>query len=193
MDIRTDYETAFYNSFAEYFDSLCGEPDNFYNTDFNLETDLFAAICSCLYALAQEQSQTFDRAFVSNTLSEIKDMLITKNGDYGGAVFARPVYAPTLPVETAILVRMSDKVTRYKNLAHKCASHESKVDTLKDYIGYGILLTLALYGDGGIGNTEPEETSAPESKLVMFYAPGMTLGEITSQLQNGNIPLYPAD
>lgn len=190
MDIKADYDLVFYDPFVDYIECQTEHPAEFGLTDFNLDTDLFAALRSCLDALAKEQSEPCSREFISNTLSEIRDMLITKNADYGGAVFARPVYAPNLPVTTAILVRMSDKVTRYKNLMKRTGTWESKIDTLKDYIGYGILLTLALYGDG---HGESRETQGEDGKLVLFYSPGMTLGDITDRLQNGNIALYPAD
>lgn len=190
MDIKADYDLVFYEPFADFIECQTDQPAEFGLSEFNLETDLFAALRSCLDALAKEQSKPFNREFISATLNEIRDMLITKNADYGGAVFARPVYAPNLPVETAILVRMSDKVARYKSLMRRTGTWESKIDTLKDYIGYGILLTLALYGDG---HEERKEEPAPVGKLILFYSPGMTLGDITAQLQNGNISLYPAD
>ena len=193
MDIKTDYEEVFYGPFVDYLDCQTDPPVNFCNSDFEMPRDLFKAIRSCLDALSCELSKPYNNEFISNTLTEIREMLLTKNADYGNAAFTAPCYAPSLDPATAILVRMSDKVNRYKNLVRRTGTQvwESKVDTLKDYIGYAILLTLAVYGDGV--NEEPAAKPLDGKKLVLLYDPEMSLGEIQESLANGKVTIYPGN
>lgn len=71
----------------------------------------------------------------------LKNTLRKKNADYGNAASESPVLVPTLPAETAILVRMSDKIQRIRNLLTTGSVHvnESIQDSVMDLAGYCIL------------------------------------------------------
>jgi len=70
--------------------------------------------------------------------------LIKKNTDYGDSAWTEPVLAPNLPPKQAILVRMSDKISRLKSLSQKEALvAESYNDTMKDLGAYALLYLAA--------------------------------------------------
>lgn len=73
------------------------------------------------------------------------DLMLRKNADYGSAVWEVPVLAPTTDAKTAILVRMSDKVSRIRNLlnAEQQVKGESLEDTLRDLGAYCLLYLAA--------------------------------------------------
>lgn len=68
------------------------------------------------------------------------DQLLRKNSDYGCAVWNPPVLAPNMNPGDAILVRMSDKISRLAALSNKTAEvTESVDDTLMDLGAYALL------------------------------------------------------
>jgi hypothetical protein len=69
------------------------------------------------------------------------ELILRKNSDYGSSVWQSPCLAPTMPVASAILVRMSDKVKRLASLAEKPAAvaDESLDDTMRDLGAYALL------------------------------------------------------
>lgn len=82
---------------------------------------------------------------VAALLGEISAMLEAKNSDYGGSVFQSCGLAPGLPVETAMFVRIGDKINRLKNLlgsANSQQTQESLDDTIRDLIGYLVCLLI---------------------------------------------------
>jgi len=79
---------------------------------------------------------------------EVLELLLRKNRNYGGSVFTVPVLAPDVDVNTAIRVRMSDKVARLQTLlkGDKDLVGESIEDTFMDLLGY-IILLIAYHRD----------------------------------------------
>ena len=76
--------------------------------------------------------------------------LLNKNKDYGSTVFDSPTLAPGLPPASAILVRMSDKVSRIANLLkleNECRGHsvasEPLEDSVQDLGAYCLLWLIA--------------------------------------------------
>lgn len=67
--------------------------------------------------------------------------LLSKNHDYGGSAWKPPVLKPSLSSGDAILVRMSDKVSRIAALTTTTAPqvNESLEDTVKDLGAYALL------------------------------------------------------
>lgn len=67
--------------------------------------------------------------------------LLQKNADYGSAVWQKPVLTPNMTAATAILVRMSDKISRLQTLA----THDPQIvgesfdDTISDLGAYSLL------------------------------------------------------
>lgn len=84
--------------------------------------------------------------------------LINKNVNYGSSVWKPPALAPDMPVRSAILVRMSDKVARIASLMSGDVDRvgESLDDTIGD-LGAYCLLYLA----------RPKE-KAPDESEAMF-------------------------
>jgi len=79
-------------------------------------------------------------------------MLLRKNADYGSSAWNTPVLAPEMSPGDAILVRMSDKISRISSLRSKQDSpqitDESLEDTVRD-LGAYCLLWLARPKTGG--------------------------------------------
>ena len=74
----------------------------------------------------------------------LKTVLVRKNTDYGASAFNRPALAPDVKPTTAILVRMSDKISRLNNLQGADKPNcEAIEDTILDLAGYAILLLIA--------------------------------------------------
>lgn len=68
------------------------------------------------------------------------DQLLRKNSDYGCAVWKSPILAPDMDPGDAILVRMSDKISRLITLRRQNAEvAESVEDTLADLGSYALL------------------------------------------------------
>ena len=81
-----------------------------------------------------------DQQRIANTGLEFIDIILRKNKDYGSSVWKTPVLTPGLPVSSAILVRMSDKIERVINLTRKDSEvKESLEDTLFDLGAYALL------------------------------------------------------
>ena len=96
----------------------------------------------------EDEPKTFEEA-VHRTANEIAELVISKQRDYGhGNILAFGT--------TGILVRMSDKMERMKNLHKKQqeAANEPMLDSLTDMAGYAI---LALMLDEGTFTLELEE------------------------------------
>lgn len=73
------------------------------------------------------------------------ELLLRKNHDYGSAIFAPPVLAPDIPASLAIQVRLSDKLSRIKNLLDNPAEvNEESIDgSMLDYVAYRLLQRIA--------------------------------------------------
>ncbi len=83
---------------------------------------------------------------ISEVVERLREMLISKNQNYGNSAFTPPVLCPKMDPEQALLVRMSDKVARLASLAsgEKDRVGESMEDTLYDLAGYCILAIIAM-------------------------------------------------
>ena len=84
---------------------------------------------------------------ITATTDRLREMLLRKNRQYGASAFKAPPLMPDLPIESAILVRMGDKIERLLSLAKNGVletDDERREDTMLDLAGY-IVLYLA-YG-----------------------------------------------
>ena len=86
-----------------------------------------------------------DQRRIAKVGLEWLDLILRKNADYGCSVWEVPVLAPTTDAKTAILVRMSDKVSRIGNLlgAEQQVKDETLEDTLRDLGAYCLLYLAA--------------------------------------------------
>lgn len=87
-----------------------------------------------------------DRRRIAEAGLSVVATLLRKNLDYGSSALKPPRFAPKVDASTAILVRMSDKVSRMESLAEregKAAVDESFKDTVKDLSGYSILFDVS--------------------------------------------------
>ena len=72
------------------------------------------------------------------------EQILHKNWDYGSSVWKNPALVPDMAPREAILVRMSDKVARIKEMASKDGEvDESLEDTIVDLGAYCFLWVLA--------------------------------------------------
>jgi len=88
--------------------------------------------------------ETRDR--IATACDRLKETLQRKNADYGDSAFLPPLLTPELDANTAILVRMSDKIRRIIHLEQNATTiqNESLADSYLDLAGYAILRLIAL-------------------------------------------------
>jgi hypothetical protein len=70
------------------------------------------------------------------------ETLMNKNRDYGSSIWETPLLAPNTDCGDAILIRMSDKISRLQNLlrgGEVTVKDESIEDTMKDLGAYALL------------------------------------------------------
>lgn len=85
--------------------------------------------------------------------------LLAKNADYGSSVWKPPTLKPEMDAGDAILVRMSDKVSRIASLQSKEAQvDESLEDTIKDLGAYSLLWLARPKEHDYQGETYEDET-----------------------------------
>ena len=74
----------------------------------------------------------------------LADLLTAKHENYGGSAFQCPFLVPGLSPETAMMVRLSDKIARLRSLESGELDKvgESKLETLLDLAGYALLLRV---------------------------------------------------
>ncbi len=74
---------------------------------------------------------------IRNRLMEVADLVISKQRDYGSDNLKEFG-------ELGIVIRLNDKMNRLKNLLenNKLPKNESVEDTLRDMIGYAVLLLM---------------------------------------------------
>ena len=82
--------------------------------------------------------------YLSNTIKELSDLLLSKHKDYGPKNISQ---APGGPIN-GLRVRMHDKLARISNLVDSGADpqHESLEDSFKDMANYAIIGLLVLRG-----------------------------------------------
>lgn len=87
---------------------------------------------------------TFDKA-VHKAASDVADLVISKQRDYGPKNIMNSVVQP----ELSIAVRLNDKLARLANLVQKGKTPENETlkDTADDIIGYGLVLKMVLEGN----------------------------------------------
>jgi hypothetical protein len=91
---------------------------------------------------ALKDDHGWQQTLIARVGVEVIELLLRKNRNYGGSVFTVPILAPDVDVDTAIRVRMSDKVARLQTLLKGDTDlvDESIDDTFADLLGYIILL-----------------------------------------------------
>lgn len=82
-----------------------------------------------------------DQRTIAETALDWVGIILRKNMDYGCAVWDSPVLVPSMEARAAILVRMSDKVSRIAQLVKsgRAEVDESLDDTIKDLGAYCLL------------------------------------------------------
>lgn len=89
--------------------------------------------------LEKERRECFERC-VETTCRELADLLKKKNAAYGSAASRKPFLLPNVSSETAIFVRMSDKIARLRSLlSGENENDEPLSDTIRDLAGYCVL------------------------------------------------------
>lgn len=82
---------------------------------------------------------------IQQQCENLKTVLVRKNSDYGASAFNPPALAPGVEPTTAILVRMSDKISRLNHLqTTEQPNYEAIEDTVLDLAGYAILWLVAM-------------------------------------------------
>lgn len=76
-----------------------------------------------------------DQQRIAETVLRWADLLLRKNADYGAAVWRVPLLTPDVSAGDAILVRMSDKISRLKTLLANGGEGEVYDETIEDNVG----------------------------------------------------------
>lgn len=81
---------------------------------------------------------------IGNACDKLKEILISKNQNYGNAALTPPPLAD-VSIQTGILVRLGDKFKRLQQLTHGEPDKvgESLKDTIQDIAGYCILYLVS--------------------------------------------------
>ena len=101
--------------------------------------------------MRDERAPWFER-LLEDEICELRRLLISKNNDYGSSAFQRPALAPDMEPETAILVRIGDKIERLRTIAKSTrlnVTGERFEDTMRDLAGYIILYFIAQHSKEG--------------------------------------------
>ena len=103
---------------------------------------------------------TIDQQAIWCLFESQKILALKKNYDYGSSVFQEPVMVPSVGGGTAILVRMSDKICRIRQLldSHKnLVNNESVLDTFCDLGTYAFLYVIWMSRYFGSKSLEPRK------------------------------------
>ena len=74
--------------------------------------------------------------------TNLKELQLSKNADYGNSAFDDvEVFGEIIPAKNGILARIADKLKRLESEVRLEVS-ESKGDTIKDLIGYLVILLI---------------------------------------------------
>jgi len=92
-----------------------------------------------------------DQELIKEAMSEVTELLLRKNRDYGSSFRKPGIVSGTLDAKSKLLVRIDDKLERLANLFKKGMDGdvpgESIIDTVTDLIGYFVLLKILLDED----------------------------------------------
>lgn len=102
---------------------------------------------------------------IRHECEQLAETLLAKHRNYGGSAFQSPLLQPLLDPETAMKVRLSDKIARLQNLetGDQDAVGESRLDTLLDIAGYAILIrAYNQLKDAPKSEDEPVPEDTPE-------------------------------
>jgi hypothetical protein len=82
-----------------------------------------------------------DRENIERIFAEAKNLCLAKNEDYASSIREVSDLAPDITPCDAILVRMGDKISRFRSLRAKgtAAVDETMRDTMLDLANYGLL------------------------------------------------------
>ncbi|MDR1958520.1 MAG: hypothetical protein LBQ54_05700 [Planctomycetaceae bacterium] len=83
---------------------------------------------------------------IKKKFDKISATVVEKNNIYGDIVTSNPVLCPQVTPIYAMLVRLSDKISRVKQLLESDADNKVELidATLEDVAGYSVLLSLCL-------------------------------------------------
>lgn len=87
-----------------------------------------------------------DQKEIWDVFEKCKIVALQKNHDYGGSVFEAPILTPDMPIDSAIMVRISDKINRLIHLlggGTQCVKDEKIEDSLLDLSTYCKLAYIA--------------------------------------------------
>lgn len=133
---------------------------------------------------------------VLETVRSVGGILADKNADYGNSARdPSPFFGGALSSADCILVRIGDKIARADHLTGGSAPRvagESLDDTVRDFIGYAILLYITLQIDGAPLHLDSGGDGS--GRAALFVPRPMTYRELASLVNSGDFEVYlPAD
>lgn len=192
-----EYEPVPVHQFVNAEDLLCNDETERKDTLFLW---IAKAVCNIIpphrvYALQGSNSE------FQNQLDGIMDILARKNNDYGNAALSPNLfYRGELSPADGILIRLGDKISRLETIAgiQPDVVTETERDTTIDFIGYSILLYIALFIDGWTLLTDRPNGSVPSIDApglpVMVIPNGTTFAALSDMVTKGRFAIYqPSD
>ena len=162
------------------------------------ETNLFLWIVKAALRLPSPGRAGGACDAVLETVRSVGGILADKNADYGNSARdPSPFFGGALSSADCILVRIGDKIARADHLTGGSAPRvagESLDDTVRDFIGYAILLYITLQIDGAPLHLDSGRDGDGSGRAALFVPRPMTYRELASLVNSGDFEVYlPAD
>ncbi len=134
-----------------------------------------------------------DQKAIAETGLHVVSTLLRKNRDYGSTASRTPELAPDVTPETAIRVRLSDKVARIRNLLGNSAqvASETLADTFLDLAGYSILEVISIGVESRVSITDFMDSIVRRQQQVEGMA--ALLSDLCTQFSQLDGNLTPAE
>ncbi|MBR2694809.1 MAG: hypothetical protein IKE69_11425 [Thermoguttaceae bacterium] len=178
------------NSIGAFQNTLIDLPEKYPIDDEDCrEHHLFLWI---IRAFCLQASDTLGKEELLNGVKDICELVKQKNERYGNAALSVSyIYAGMLSPADTILIRAEDKIKRYETLKDGGDDGgESIIDTLKDFVGYVILLYIACRYYGYTLHLPKETDDEPEKRPALVLPGPMTFGEIRELVSKGYFDIY---
>ena len=157
------------------------------------ETNLFLWIVKAsihLVPAGDESNLPID--LILDIVRQIGTVLAAKHHDYGNSARKPSAFFSGLSAADCILIRIGDKIARADRLldGEENLVNESLADTIRDFIGYAILLYITLYVDGAELHVDPAQGDAADGERPILFVPSpMTYRQLADLVKRGDFTI----
>ena len=130
---------------------------------------------------------------ILNIVRQIGTVLAAKHHDYGNSARKPSSFFSGLSAADCILIRIGDKIARADRLldGEENLVSESLADTIRDFIGYAILLYITLYVDGAELHVDPAQggDAADGDRPILLVPSPITYRELADLVKRGDFTI----